>query len=113
MGFRALDRATGSRTLRSSTEPASRGRGAPPRHALPRPAARVSQRVAHADRAGCGEPRTGTGAELETPVHGPSSSRTPPAGPLILGVLGGIASGKSTVARLLAGQRGIVISADE
>jgi dephospho-CoA kinase len=37
----------------------------------------------------------------------------PQAGPLILGVLGGIASGKSAVARLLAGARGIVISADE
>jgi len=33
--------------------------------------------------------------------------------PLVLGVLGGIASGKSTVARLLAGAEGVVISADE
>ena len=35
------------------------------------------------------------------------------AGPLVLGVLGGIASGKSTAARLLAGPDGVVISADE
>ena len=36
-----------------------------------------------------------------------------PAGPLILAVLGGIASGKSLVARLLAGQDGAVLSADD
>jgi len=36
-----------------------------------------------------------------------------PARSLILGVLGGIASGKSAVARLLAGPDGVVISADE
>lgn len=37
----------------------------------------------------------------------------PAAGSLVLGVLGGISSGKSTVARLLAGPQGVVISADE
>lgn len=36
----------------------------------------------------------------------------PTARPRILGVLGGIASGKSAVARLLAGQEGLVLSAD-
>src|SRR5262245_40393604 len=35
------------------------------------------------------------------------------AKPLVLGVLGGIASGKSSAARLLAGPDGVVISADE
>lgn len=44
-------------------------------------------------------------------------SRRTPAGPTraprVLGILGGIASGKSAVARLLAGGRGVVISADE
>jgi dephospho-CoA kinase len=34
------------------------------------------------------------------------------SGPRVLGVLGGIASGKSTVARLLAGSDGVVLSAD-
>lgn len=37
----------------------------------------------------------------------------PPARPSILGVLGGIASGKSAVARLLAGPDGLVLAADE
>jgi dephospho-CoA kinase len=37
----------------------------------------------------------------------------PRARPLVLGVLGGIASGKSTAARLLAGPDGVLISADE
>ena len=32
--------------------------------------------------------------------------------PLVLGVLGGVASGKSTAARLLAGREGVVIAAD-
>jgi dephospho-CoA kinase len=36
----------------------------------------------------------------------------PRAGSLVLGVVGGIASGKSAVARLLAGPRGVVIDAD-
>jgi len=36
----------------------------------------------------------------------------PPPAPLVLGVLGGIASGKSLVARLLAGEQGVLISAD-
>jgi dephospho-CoA kinase len=38
---------------------------------------------------------------------------SPSGGSLVLGVLGGIASGKSAVARLLAGRNGVVISADE
>jgi dephospho-CoA kinase len=42
------------------------------------------------------------------PRDAPASGR-----PLVLGVLGGVASGKSTVARLLAGPDGVVISADE
>jgi len=42
-----------------------------------------------------------------------SSENAAARGPLILGVLGGIASGKSAVARLLAGPDGIVLSADE
>ena len=37
----------------------------------------------------------------------------PPAPPWIIGLLGGIASGKSVVARLLAGAEGWVVSADE
>ncbi len=49
---------------------------------------------------------------MEMPEPGPPSDPPLPAGPLILGVLGGIASGKSTVARLLSGAQGIVISAD-
>ncbi|MDZ4772962.1 MAG: dephospho-CoA kinase [Planctomycetota bacterium] len=36
-----------------------------------------------------------------------------PHRPLVLGVLGGIASGKSAVARLLAGASGVVIDADQ
>lgn len=36
-----------------------------------------------------------------------------PGRSLVIGVLGGIASGKSAVARLLAGREGLVISADE
>ena len=35
-----------------------------------------------------------------------------PPPPLVIGVLGGIASGKSQVARLLAGPRGVVLDAD-
>ena len=35
-----------------------------------------------------------------------------PPRPVVFGVLGGIASGKSAVARLLAGEHGVVISAD-
>lgn len=43
--------------------------------------------------------------------HAPASS--PPASrPLVLGILGGIASGKSAIARLLAGSDGVVIEAD-
>jgi dephospho-CoA kinase len=38
---------------------------------------------------------------------------SPPAATRILGVLGGIASGKSAVARMLAGPDGIVLAADE
>lgn len=41
----------------------------------------------------------------------PASTR--PTLPVVFGVLGGIASGKSAVARLLAGETGVVISADE
>ena len=41
-------------------------------------------------------------------IGGPGSGKT-----LVLGVLGGIASGKSAAARLLAGPDGVVISADE
>jgi len=43
----------------------------------------------------------------------PSDVGPPPEPVRVLAVLGGIASGKSTVARLLAGPRGVVISADE
>jgi dephospho-CoA kinase len=42
-----------------------------------------------------------------------NAPRPSPDRPLVLGVLGGIASGKSVVARLLAGREGVVISADE
>lgn len=42
-----------------------------------------------------------------------SSHQRPPAGrPVVIGLLGGIASGKSLVARLLAAEEGIVIDAD-
>lgn len=48
------------------------------------------------------------------PEHpGAPSGGPPEEKPLILGVLGGIAAGKSAVARLLAGAQGVVISADE
>src|SRR5688572_10924643 len=40
-------------------------------------------------------------------------ARPPAERSLVLGVLGGISSGKSTAARLLAGPEGVVISADE
>ena len=45
---------------------------------------------------------------------GPARRPAVPGGrpTLVLGVLGGIASGKSEVARLLAGERGLVLSAD-
>lgn len=43
----------------------------------------------------------------------PAARPTPPSPTLILGVLGGIAAGKSAVARLLAGPDGLVLSADE
>lgn len=39
-------------------------------------------------------------------------SAAPPAPSTVIGLLGGIASGKSAVARLLAGERGVVIDAD-
>ena len=42
----------------------------------------------------------------------PRSSSGKESGSFVLGVLGGIASGKSAVARLLAGPRGVVIDAD-
>lgn len=42
-----------------------------------------------------------------------SSEDATARGPLILGILGGIASGKSAAARLLAGPDGLVLSADE
>lgn len=43
----------------------------------------------------------------------PSEPLSPMAGrPLVIGVVGGIASGKSTVARLLAGPDGVVLDAD-
>ena len=42
--------------------------------------------------------------------HAPSTARPPP--PLVIGVLGGIASGKSRVAQLLAGPDGLAIDAD-
>ena len=44
---------------------------------------------------------------LEVPSEAPDRSRT-----AVIGVLGGIASGKSEVARQLAGERGVVIDAD-
>ncbi len=42
-----------------------------------------------------------------------SAPHPSPGQTLVLGVLGGIASGKSAVARLLAGPEGVVIAADE
>jgi dephospho-CoA kinase len=46
-------------------------------------------------------------------MHSPSDSpRRPPPKTRVLGILGGIASGKSQVARLLAGPDGVVIDAD-
>ena len=42
----------------------------------------------------------------------PSDAPATPPGTTVLGVLGGIASGKSAVARLLAGEGGRVVSAD-
>ncbi len=49
-------------------------------------------------------PGSGAGFPMETP--------SPKPVPLVLGVLGGIASGKSLVARLLAGPDGLVLDAD-
>ena len=46
---------------------------------------------------------------VTTPASTPS---LPPSPPLVLGVAGGIAAGKSSVARLLAGPGGIVLDAD-
>jgi len=43
----------------------------------------------------------------------PTAAAFPPGPARVWGVLGGIASGKSAVARLLAGAEGVVISADE
>lgn len=43
----------------------------------------------------------------------PPASPSPEPQSLVLGVLGGIASGKSAVARLLAGPEGVVIDADQ
>lgn len=44
----------------------------------------------------------------------PHSHRSPsPSAPVVIGILGGIASGKSEVARLLAAPGGVVIDADE
>jgi dephospho-CoA kinase len=42
----------------------------------------------------------------------PEDPRRPHVAPTVVGVLGGIASGKSAVARLLAGQGGVVLDAD-
>ncbi len=47
-----------------------------------------------------------------TAPEGPGSPERP-AKPVVFGVLGGIASGKSHVSRLLAGPEGVVLSADE
>lgn len=46
------------------------------------------------------------------PHHRPHPASTPAAASLVCGVLGGIASGKSEVARLLAGDDGVVLDAD-
>lgn len=43
----------------------------------------------------------------------PASASRRAQGPLVVGILGGIASGKSLVARLLAGDDGVVIDADQ
>src|SRR6185503_16340812 len=98
MGFRALDRATGSRTLRPSAKPGSRTRDG--RRALQYP---PRARRFH----GGGRVRLPAMSE-KAKIGGPGSGKT-----LVLGVLGGIASGKSAAARLLAGPDGVVISADE
>ena len=47
---------------------------------------------------------------MSVPTDAPQSSRP---GPLVLGVLGGIASGKSRVAKLLAGDVGRILDADK
>jgi len=43
----------------------------------------------------------------------PREPASPRSSTRVLGILGGVASGKSAVARLLAGPRGIVVAADE
>lgn len=91
MGFRALDRGLGRRTLRFVGEAESRTA----RHCIAPPSTRPA-------RAGF--------AAVRMAVPSPSSI---PGRSLVIGVLGGIASGKSAVARLLAGREGLVISADE
>lgn len=47
------------------------------------------------------------------PFQEPGPPSAPRPRPLVLGVLGGIASGKSAAARLLAGEGGVVLCADE
>jgi dephospho-CoA kinase len=42
----------------------------------------------------------------------PDSSQSSPSSPTVIGILGGIASGKSAVARFLAGNSGLVLDAD-
>lgn len=104
MEIHALDRIVGSRTLRTPDRPASRPR-----------------------RTGSAAGASAAGTAPLTPAldRGFASLPSPPVSPVepvrparppttfVIGVLGGIASGKSMAARLLAGPRGLVLSADE
>jgi dephospho-CoA kinase len=56
-------------------------------------------------------PTSSSGPHPQSP--GPSHAPRVPGRSLVVGVLGGIASGKSAVARTLAGPDGVVIDADE
>jgi dephospho-CoA kinase len=108
MGFHALDHVVGSRTLR-----------APESTRLPSPLDGI--------RDGCFRgrnrpllPRPGPGVSLPpprplSPVEPVRPASPAPAGGAsrVIGVLGGIASGKTLVARLLAGPAGLVLAADE
>lgn len=57
-------------------------------------------------------PSTDQGSDPEPRPGARAASGGPEPGPLVIGVLGGIASGKSAAARLLAGADGAVIDAD-
>ena len=81
-----------------------RGTAPAPRRAL--------RRSARAPRIAAARNPNTTTATLTSPSETQLSPERPLGSTLVIGVLGGIASGKSEVARLLAGEAGLVIDAD-